>query len=650
MAEESDIKKYDIIVDLDDAGDHGGNDYDDDDEEDDGGDDEDDDDDVTVLTVDGLVAGVKSMEMSLMTFMALDVIVKEEEEEEVEDDDDDDVAHAAIDLKESYIGCYRNISSTKTVASVGSVDECSQECTDENNSMIALKDGEECNCIERLDSVVASSQCDVICDNDDACGGSDSYSVYKSKPRVMHDAFLSVDNHQPEDIVMILPAFSTLEMCAHFCFETNHTFFQTIKNGSCSCFQEHQVTLGYVQEQICEKCTYDLNEVCECYHKNYQDKTTIFSTRSQYDFQRGVSTYSHCRNRNNGSYEITEKCPEGCDPGWRGDSCRERDCSSGGGGCPNGMGCIESMVNDDDYVECVCPPGKVRNKWYQCEVYRKNIALHKPPYYSSIWPLETSHGLFLISPVYLTDGIHNGYFISHIFDSMPAWMAVDLLNLYCVGFIRAYGRLNAVLHIVGRMDRFVVRLNETLDTTSKNDLRTQTNLCGYGPEKAIQSGNPMVVLCEDFTIFSQFVIIQQSDERLHEGVTSLAELEVFEAGCDLLNGRCKNQTCVEVKNGDRRVISCVEVYSTTTANTNFSATAANRNFFATANASAYITYSTSSELFKIELNNLWFLLVLLVLPVIFAISFFNKKKKVADKAGELSSKYSGNNDLESATD
>ncbi|ESO02491.1 hypothetical protein HELRODRAFT_161766 [Helobdella robusta] len=528
------------------------------------------------------------------------------------------VAHAAIDLKESYIGCYRNISSTKTVASVGSVNKCSQECTDERNNMIALKSGKECNCIEKLDSAVASTQCNVPCDNKDACGGKDSYSVYKSKPRKTHDTYISVNDRQTENIMMNLPASFPLEMCAYFCFETNHTFFQTIKSGRCSCFQEHQITLGYVLEQICEKCKHDLNEVCECYHKNHQAKTTIFSTRSQYDFQQEVSTYSHCRNRNNGSYEITAKCPDGCDPGWRGDSCRERDCSSGGGDCSVGMECIESTVNGNKYVECVCPSGKVRNKWYQCEVFRKNIALHKPPYYSSFWLTESLDGKYFKKKVYLTDGIHNGYFISHINDVMPAWMAVDLLNLYCVGFIRAYNRFIAESHISNRMDKFVVRLNETFDTTSKNDIRNQTNLCGYGPEKAIQSGNPMVVFCEDFTIFSQFVIIQQSDERLHEGVTALAELEVFEVGCDLFNGRCGNKTCEEVKNGNRTAISCV--YSSTTANISAAATAS----------------TASSELFREKLS-MWYLLVLLVLPAIFGIWFFIKKKMEAENESELSS-------------
>ncbi|ESO02520.1 hypothetical protein HELRODRAFT_161801 [Helobdella robusta] len=453
------------------------------------------------------------------------------------------VVHAAIDLKESYIGCYRNISSTKTVASVVSVDECSQECKLEINNMIALKNGENCNCIERLDSAVASSQCDVPCDNKDACGGSDSYSVYKSKPRVMHDAYAGFLYRQAGYILVILPKNYTLEMCAHFCFETNHTFFQTIKVNNCSCFENPKLGVGLVKNQLCEKCNHFQNEVCNCYFETYQLMNTIFTTRFQYDFQRGVSTYSHCRNRNKGNYEITANCPDGCDPGWRGDSCRERDCSSGGGDCPVGMECIESTVNGNKYVECVCPPGKVRNKWYQCEVFRKNIALNKPPYYSSHRSVNER-----MLPSFLTDGIYSGYFVSHISDSMPAWMAVDLLSLHCIGYIRAYNRVSSTEDMLSQMDKFVVRLNETLNTTSQDDIRNQTNLCGYGPENALQDGYPMIVLCKNSSLFSQFVIIQQSDEKMHQGVTSLAELEVFEVGCgcDIFNEECEKPKCTEV--------------------------------------------------------------------------------------------------------
>ncbi|ESO02489.1 hypothetical protein HELRODRAFT_161763 [Helobdella robusta] len=474
------------------------------------------------------------------------------------------VAHAAIDLKESYIGCYRNISSTKTVASVGSVDECSLECTDESNNMIALKSGKECNCIGRLDSAVASSQCDVRCANRDACGGRDSYSVYKSKPRKTHDDYASFETRQTDVILITLPNTYTFEMCAHFCFETNYTFFQKIDPSKrCGCFQEHGTGNSYFTNLICMTCSSNRSEVCRCYHQGHREKITIFATRFQYDFQRGVSTYSHCRNRNNGSYEITANCPDGCDPGWRGDSCRERDCSSGGGDCPVGMECIESTVNGNKYVECVCPSGKVRNKWYQCEVFRKNLALHKPPYYSShIYEHDGVMGAH--NKIHLTDGNYDGHHVSHLFDDMPCWMAVDLLSLYCVGFIRAYNRISQKTEFLERLDKFVVRLNETFDVSNREDIRDKVNLCGYGPEKAIQGGNPMIVFCENFTILTRFVFIQPSDKGMEDGHSALAELEVFEAGCDLFNGRCGEvEPCREVKKKGTVTISCS--YKTTTA-------------------------------------------------------------------------------------
>ncbi|ESO02441.1 hypothetical protein HELRODRAFT_161712 [Helobdella robusta] len=480
------------------------------------------------------------------------------------------IAHAAIDLKESYIGCYRNISSTKTVASVGSVNECSLECTDESNNMIALKSGKECNCIGRLDSAVASSQCDVRCANRDACGGRDSYSVYKSKPRKTHDDYASFERHQRDDILKTLPNTYTFEMCAHFCFETNYTFFQKIDTSDrCGCFQEHGTGSSYFTRLICDTCSSDRSEVCKCYHQGYETKTAIFATRFQYDFQRGVSTYSHCRNRNNGSYEITANCPDGCDPGWRGDSCRERDCSSGGGDCPVGMECIESTVNGNKYVECVCPPGKVRNKWYQCEVFRKNLALHKPPYYSSHLFEHDNSEICSHYKIHLTDGNYDGYRISHLDDAMPAWMAVDLLSLYCVGFIRAYNRISQLPEMLLRMDKFVVRLNETFDVSNREDIRDKVNLCGYGPEKAIQGGNPMIVVCENFTILTRFVFIQPSDEKMNDqssrsnrSSTALAELEVFEAGCDLFNGRCGMKPCSEEKKKISTVIHCHKLPTT----------------------------------------------------------------------------------------
>ncbi|ESN91286.1 hypothetical protein HELRODRAFT_165288 [Helobdella robusta] len=118
-------------------------------------------------------------------------------------------------------------------------------------------------------------------------------------------------------------------MCSYFCFETNYTFFQKIDTSNrCSCFQEHGTGNSSFAALICDPCSSDGSEVCGCYHQGHETKTTIFATRFQYDFQRGVSTYSHCRNRNKESYKITANCPDGCDPGWRGDSCRERDCSS----------------------------------------------------------------------------------------------------------------------------------------------------------------------------------------------------------------------------------------------------------------------------------------------------------------------------------
>ncbi|ESO05961.1 hypothetical protein HELRODRAFT_160061 [Helobdella robusta] len=470
------------------------------------------------------------------------------------------VAHTAIDLKESYIGCYRNISSTKIVAIVGSVGECSLECKDESNNMIALKYGEECNCIERLDSAVASSLCDVPCDNGDACGGSDSYSVYKSKPRVMHDAYASIESREMTSIEMNLPDGYTLETCAYFCLETNHTFFQQIMNQKCECFQHHSMyKRGFIPKFVsCQKCSHIETQICDCFN-NVTDETLIFATRFQYDFQRGMSTYSHCNNRKYKIYEIT-KCSDGCEYGWKGDWCRERNCKVGNGGCGSEMSCTQLTVNKYKYVECVCPLDTVRNKWNKCEVMRTNLALNKPSYCSSKY---SHHDDFKYDPSYLTDGMYDGHHLSHIDFDESAWLAVDLFHSYPVGFVRAYNRWGSEPFVVQRMDKFAVRLNETFDLTSIADIRNQTNFCGYGPERALGCGNPMVVICEDFRLLSRFVIIQQSDDKFGNSTTALAELEVYEAGCDLFNGRCENEICKEVTERNRKTICCGCLVTTT---------------------------------------------------------------------------------------
>ncbi|ESO02501.1 hypothetical protein HELRODRAFT_161778 [Helobdella robusta] len=537
------------------------------------------------------------------------------------------VAHAAIDLKESYIGCYRNISSTKTVASVGSVDECSLKCTDESNNMIALKSGEECNCIGRLDSAVASSQCDVPCTNGDACGGSDSYSVYKSKPRVMHDSHASMDNRHNRSIEMTLPADYTLETCAHFCLETNHTFFQKIADGKCECFQELAVKVGNMAVFICDQsCLYDPAEICDCHHIGYEsDETVIFATRFQYDFQRGASTYSHCNNRGSERFQVT-KCSDGCEGGWRGDWCRERDCRVWNGDCGSELNCVQLTVNGNEYVECVCPRDTVRNKWNKCEVMRKNLALNKPSYCST----QFFSGVdFKYDPLYLTDGMYDGFHLSHIGDNNPAWLAVDLLNSYHVGFVRAYNRWTDNADHLERMSKFVVRLNETFNVSSRCDIRNKTNLCGYGPENALQSGNPMIVFCENFALLSQFVIIQQSDDKFHNGNTALAELEVFEAGCDLFNGRCEDETCVEVNKETRTTICCGCLVTTLVTIIKSLNKIFNEN---TKYFNEYANAANKSKMSKLSLGNFWYVLAAIVAALfLFAVMVgFIMKKKLKD--------------------
>ncbi|ESN94017.1 hypothetical protein HELRODRAFT_180444 [Helobdella robusta] len=103
---------------------------------------------------------------------------------------------------------------------------------------------------------------------------------------------------------------------------------------------------------------------------------------------------------------------------------------------------------------------------------------------------------------------------------------------------------------------FVVRLNETFDTSADYDIRKKVKHCGrwgatvYGPWK------PMEVVCVNFTLISRFVIIQQSDENFHLGDVASMEVEVYSADCYINNGNCGEMRCTEVLYDNVSVIKC----------------------------------------------------------------------------------------------
>ncbi|ESN95065.1 hypothetical protein HELRODRAFT_195136 [Helobdella robusta] len=487
----------------------------------------------------------------------------------------------AFDLKENYIGCFKDVRSIKEKR-VKSVEECENLCkAEENISLIALKNGKECNCINRLDAALPSSDCMLPCTSDEACGGKETYSVYRIDQYTTHDDVWG-DISEYENYFILISNISlnisyNLQRCAHFCLEVNATFFMGLEQSLCKCLYNYpDVVAPNKSELQCNEMCSDLpGSICNCHYIDSQNTNLVYALRFQYEFQRGRSTYAHCTDVFTDichvppckHIEFTEisDCRKGCKDGWKGESCKERDCTSNNGDCGIEMKCVEILVNKNLYVECACPFGTVRNKWQQCEVFRNNLANRLDSFLSSTYNMP---GRGLMSADRLADGAYDGYMMAHTNDPKTAWMAVDLSMLYCVGFVRAYNRIMESEEMYMLINEFAVKLSKNFDINTKAGMKSNDELflCGYGPKKALQGGNPMIVFCQNFTVLSKFVIIHQPGER--EGNLALAELEIYEVGCDILNGRCGEKKCNEdrVKNGPL-VIRCTDWTDVATINT-----------------------------------------------------------------------------------
>ncbi|ESN92374.1 hypothetical protein HELRODRAFT_181419 [Helobdella robusta] len=470
------------------------------------------------------------------------------------------VTLAEFNVSDAYIGCFKFISSNNSQPHVvSSIIECSRTCTDLGSThMIALRKGRDCFCVDRVDAVVASSQCHVRCPDGRACGAMDTYSVYKHRRMLLHDvAYFFTDGYKRDS-----PRFTSvsIETCAYYCLQFGFSRFCIHSNGFCVCNECIKENLFPLKPDVFEcnvRCPHDENEICGCHQKSGRDDSAVYLTLFKYEFQKGTSLFARCRDRGwiNLVFDIPETCTYGCKEGWKDGKrpCMERDCTFNNGDC-GALKCIESVVNGYSYIECVCPYGQARNKMDGCEVFRLNLAFKRKSYLSST--LNHSH-YGLLDAIHLTDGIYDGFKGAQINDNIAAWIAVELEMLFCVGYVKVYKRYCASQKECDEMNGFVVSLNVTFDTNSRTDIRRHVKLCGRATNESTLLGITITVTCESF-FPSKFVIIQQADDLFWLGSTAVAELEVYEAGCDVDNGKCGKMRCSEIREGNATAISCSE--------------------------------------------------------------------------------------------
>ncbi|ESN97380.1 hypothetical protein HELRODRAFT_178171 [Helobdella robusta] len=194
------------------------------------------------------------------------------------------VTLAEFNVSDAYIGCFKFISfNNSQPIVVNSIEECSRTLTDLGSThMIALMRGRDCFCVDRVDAAVASSQCHVRCPNGRACGAMDTYSVYKHRRMLLHDAAYFFT----EDYLPVLKRFTSvsLETCAFYCIHVGSPFFSVHPNGLCKCVYYIQFTLPLKPDVFeCNvRCPHDENEICGCHQESGQDNSAVYLTFFKY--------------------------------------------------------------------------------------------------------------------------------------------------------------------------------------------------------------------------------------------------------------------------------------------------------------------------------------------------------------------------------
>ncbi|ESN97484.1 hypothetical protein HELRODRAFT_177907 [Helobdella robusta] len=258
------------------------------------------------------------------------------------------------DGHEEYIGCFSSVIPS-SACFVDSYTECKTFCMDDENSyLIAFrvwnvfhfvdKDKTECYCVVRVDLMVSSSKCNMLCNNKiDNCGGEMFYSVFsiKKAPHLDFSHIMSLPFSNTKKCFDALNVIS-IQLCIAACSEMKfpHTI---LKDTQCCC--------ALLMEGQCEKPSYDpsCHKFCE------GDQTQIcggyqclpiYSTFSQLVFQSGKSVFHHWQNS---PLSLMNTPGSGglCQEGWT-------DCFVQNGDCGEEFICKRLSVNGVQYAECFC--------------------------------------------------------------------------------------------------------------------------------------------------------------------------------------------------------------------------------------------------------------------------------------------------------
>ncbi|ESN97963.1 hypothetical protein HELRODRAFT_177634 [Helobdella robusta] len=134
------------------------------------------------------------------------------------------------DVQYDYRGCYALIvqTNTKSVTNNNAYEECNDFCISRTLAYMALRNGDECYCVERAIYRLASSECSVACKSGEyPCGSRLYYSIYSIRDFIdFEHSLFDIRSGIISSAIKILDDKLTTEKCLLMCAELKRNIAQ----------------------------------------------------------------------------------------------------------------------------------------------------------------------------------------------------------------------------------------------------------------------------------------------------------------------------------------------------------------------------------------------------------------------------------------
>ncbi|ESN97961.1 hypothetical protein HELRODRAFT_177632 [Helobdella robusta] len=256
----------------------------------------------------------------------------------------DEIEVYAGDLREYYyVGCFGSFDTAHTFESKNlTFDGCIKFCEEFRNPMliVGLSNGDECHCGWSACEESESVNCNLMCSDDNPCGGPDHYIVFSAKlPKPSYVGCYSEGLQQENKLFRVIQG-EAFTSCSVHCRTQNSIEFAIKNSVQCICGNLMNASLQVATSQCNQKCRDSATLSCGGESKFSLYKTfSRFEAKSERHFCIDTSAASDCK-------------PGMCDPGWTGPLCNKRDCSLNNGACPKELVCSKVFIGPEITSEC----------------------------------------------------------------------------------------------------------------------------------------------------------------------------------------------------------------------------------------------------------------------------------------------------------